>query len=574
MQVKDDRTTTSITALMTVFIVSTERWLRSWSAQQVKNLRGGLKLSLLVCLMLICTGCQSAPLTKWRWVSTFRGDTHRLPQPPLELSADMLREPTTSDSETMPNPAVADPAQTIAIDESQWETPFETEASEQSVKLQLSDVTASALATFPELQRVYLERDIADGNFTAAMGAFDLNMRGQSVNQPQGFYRNYQQQLGLSQNLFSTGGNIYAGYRLGSGNFQPWYKERETNDGGEFAIGTVVPLRQNRLIDARRAAVFRADQDIQSIDPLIFSQEIQIVREATAAYWLWVGVGNALEAQRRLLDLALDRSRAINEQVERGDLPKLAGIDNDRLIAQREAKVVEARRKFEASTIKLAFFLRDDEGRMLLPEAALLPDFPDLPQVSGEQLQTDLTIAVQTHPEIILLGYQLAKAEIDVEEARNSILARVDVFAETSQDVGGAATPLRDKSQMEMEIGVIAELPLQRRFGLGRLTAAESKRRQWEWKREFAANKIQIAVQDAHSALLNARERHQKATENLRLARQSLEIGRNQFLLGDIDLIVLNIYEEAVATAELLVLDADVEFFIAMADYQLAMGRR
>ncbi len=443
-----------------------------------------------------------------------------------------------------------------------------------SPKLELADVTDSVLAIFPELQIALLEQNVANGNLTAALGAFDFNLRGSTINQPVGFYENYRHALGFSQNIASSGSTIYGGYRIGAGDFQPWYKERETNTGGEFAIGAVAPLRQNRLIDARRVAVFRAEQDLQAVDPLIRSQEIHLIRDASIVYWVWVGVGNAVDTHERLLKLALDRAKAIEERVERGDLPRLSKIDNDRLIAQRQAKLIEAQRKFEASSIKLSYFLRDTGGQMLLPGREFVPGFPELVLIDREQLADDLAIALGIHPEIRQLDFEINKAEIDIAAARNLVLARVDAFAETSQDVGSRATPLGDKSPLEVELGLNAELPLQRRLGLGRLAASEAKLRQAQCKRELISNKIQVSLQDSYSAMLNARERIERSRENLRLALESLEIARNAFQNGDIDLIILNIYEEAEANAELIVIDAEIEFFIALAEYRFAMGTR
>jgi outer membrane protein TolC len=92
-------------------------------------------------------------------------------------------------------------------------------------------------------------------------------------------------------------------------------------------------------------------------------------------------------------------------------------------------------------------------------------------------------------------------------------------------------------------------------------------------KREFIVNKITTGLQDAYSAILNAHDRYEQARINKNLAIRSLEIGRQQFQAGDIDLIVLNIYEQAEAEAELQVIDAEAEYFSALADYHAAIGQ-
>lgn len=540
----------------------------------------GKGLFLIVGILFTTTGCQSGGWRSWDWVPPWPDRTVDTSVPALvvPLSSDMLvATPRQLDASEAISPEEFEASEEFlpSLDRPENTTVASKNESENPVaKLDINDVTDSVLAIFPDLQIAMLEQNVASGNLTAAMGAFDLNLRGQTINQPIGYYENYRQSLGFSQNVATNGSMFYGGYRIGAGDFQPWYKERETNRGGEVAFGAVTPLRQNRLIDARRAAVYRAEQDLQATDPLIRNQEISLIRDASAVYWIWVGVGNALDTHQRLLGLAIDRARAIDQRVQRGDLPRLANIDNDRLIAQRQAKLVEAQRKFEEVSLKLSFFLRDSTGQMLVPGIEFVPGFPDLLVIDKEQLQDDLSLAIDIHPEIRQLDFEINKAEIDIAAARNMVLARVDAFAETSQDMGSSVSPSGDKSPLEVEVGIMAELPLQRRFGLGRLSASEAKLRQVQLKRELLTNKIQVALQDSYSAMLNARERLARSRENLELALQALDIAKNAFSSGDIDLIVLNIYEEAEANAELLVIDAEIEFFIALAQYRFAMGTR
>jgi outer membrane protein TolC len=439
--------------------------------------------------------------------------------------------------------------------------------------LSIEDVIGSVLTYFPQVQSVLLEGEVAQGNLTAAMGNFDLNLGAQSVSEPLGYYQNYRNSLGFNQNLFQNGANVYGGYRIGRGTYPTWYKQRETNDGGELALGAVVPLRQNRLIDTRRANVFRAQQDLAAVDPLIRDRQNLIVRMAKITYWDWVVAGIELEIQKQLLDLAIARAEVIDFQVQRGQFPRLTKVDNDRLIAQRKTRLVESTRRFEAAQIRLSIFLRDSEGNLLLADSELLPEFPELEGVDLLCLNQDIATAINVHPEIARLDLNLEKARIDLAEANNLVLGRLDGFVEGSQDVGGRSSPIADKTPFELQMGLMAELPLQRRLGLGRVMTAQAKLRQMELDRELIANEIKTAVQDSYSGKENAYDQFTAAQENVRLANEALGIAKDAFEAGNVDLIVLNIYEQSVADAELEAVRAAFNYFVAEANYQLAMGR-
>ena len=125
----------------------------------------------------------------------------------------------------------------------------------------------------------------------------------------------------------------------------------------------------------------------------------------------------------------------------------------------------------------------------------------------------------------------------------------------------------------ELEGGLYGELPLQRRNAHGKITAAQGKLAQLSAKREFIVNKIAAMVQDSVSALRAAEGRIKRAETNLRLARQTLTLGRVQFEGGDIDLVTLNIYEKSVTDAQLLLISARADFFVAVANYRAALAQ-
>ena len=106
---------------------------------------------------------------------------------------------------------------------------------------------------------------------------------------------------------------------------------------------------------------------------------------------------------------------------------------------------------------------------------------------------------------------------------------------------------------------------------------ARSTRPEESWlrscaKQEYLANKITAEVQDAISALTAAADRIERAHTNVDLALQTQALGEETFNAGDIDLIALNIYEQAVTDAELILIAAEADFFIAQADYRAALA--
>ncbi|MFY7875611.1 MAG: TolC family protein, partial [Pirellula sp.] len=199
-------------------------------------------------------------------------------------------------------------------------------------QLLLSDVIASTYRAFPLLEIARLQSGVAAGQQVSAWGAYDTKLEYYSLNQPVGFYETYRNGIGVARQLW-WGGYASAGYTVGRGSFEPWYRERQTDSGGEFKVGLVQPLLQGRAIDPQRVELFQANLQRQAVEPEIQHQVLVAGREASIAYWMWVEIGNVLKTQERLLDIAVKRG----EQLEL----KLANKRSTRLDVAQNAQLIE-----------------------------------------------------------------------------------------------------------------------------------------------------------------------------------------------------------------------------------------
>ncbi len=439
--------------------------------------------------------------------------------------------------------------------------------------LQLTQVVLSVREHYPMLRSAQVERQIADGKRQSADGAFDLKVKAFSIAEPLGFYDNYRNGIKLEQPLLN-GGYLKAGYKLGRGDIEPWYQERASDEGGELSAGFAVPLFKDRAIDARRAEIARTGIARQAVDAAVQIQYLEYVRLGSRQYWEWVAAGQSTLSYRRLLALAKEREEQIEEGIKAGDKAPISRIYNQRLIAKREAKIIEAERKVQKAAIKLSLFLRDSQGMPQLPSSELLPGgFPSIIQPDLSRLPMDIENAIAIRPEIVDLNLQARIARVDLAEAENGTLPRIDYHMEASQDVGKRSSKKGDKKPFELEFGFTGEMPVQRRKAFGKITSVRGKLAQIAVKRQFVIDKVKAMVQDAVSALNAAAGRIDRSEANLRLARETLRLGGIQYEAGDIDLVVLNIFEQAVADAELELIAAKMDYFSALADYQAAIAQ-
>ncbi len=447
-----------------------------------------------------------------------------------------------------------------------------SDRTETAPPLELQDVIDSVYSSYPLLTAALLSRTIADGERLSASGAFDLKLKGGGTGAPLGYYRTYRFGAGASQPLFS-GGEIFGGYKIGRGNFQPWFGERNTNDGGEFSTGVSLPLARNRRIDQRRAELMKTNWGRRAVEPDIQRQVIEFVRESTYAYWQWVAAGRNYQIARSLLDIAEQRNAALRRRAELGDIAPIDVTDNERLIVSRRSALIDARRKLQQAAVKLSLFLRTPDGEPVIPSEDRLPEsFPPAEPVDPDRLDADIQIALAGRPELTLLEMQRRKLHVDLSQARNEYLPQVDAILFASKDVGGATSPKRDKTPFELEASVQVSVPFQRRKALGKIRSLEGKLSQISAKVGLTEDKIATEVQVVQAALDASFRRIVQAEQSLELARTMEQAERRKFELGQSNLLLVNLREKAAADAAKTLLQAMLDYHLAQADYRAVMA--
>ena len=445
--------------------------------------------------------------------------------------------------------------------------------------LALSDVLASVEAHFPLLYAVEQERAIAAGDRLAAEGNFDTMIRGRAMNQT-GTFANTRIDGEVTQPLPWHGADLFAGWRNGQGNFPVYYGDRITGDGGEFRAGVRVPLLQDRAIDDRRVALRQAQIAEQLAEPVIHEARLDYMRSAARAYWTWVAAGARFQVADELLGLAENRQAFINEQRRLDLVAETVEALNRRLIATRQEARIVAERGLQQAAIQLSLYLRDENADPIVPRpdrlpvqfASAVPQEPD-----PDRLPTDIALALEARPELARIRLQKERLVTEFQLARNDQLPTLDLTAAANQDIGFAeknfiGTGVFRTNRTAAEVGLVFEVPVERRDAKGRAIAARSALSQLLARERYQRDAITAEVQDAASELAQAYRRLARAREAYRQAVRVRELEAESFRGGRTSLVDLNIQEIAAAEEKAGVVSTLADYFRALADYQAALG--
>ncbi|HVI03011.1 MAG TPA: TolC family protein [Enhygromyxa sp.] len=448
--------------------------------------------------------------------------------------------------------------------------------------LALADVLASMTAHDPRLAVADHAVTDAEGQVMSARGGFDTSVQFTQFFEP--LNRTAISRVHVEQATPLFGLSAWAGYQIGvSSNplvtpvWEPGSAGRlMTATGGELFAGVTLPLVRDSWVDGRRTELAQSKLERERLGEIRDATQLQLELEAATAYWDWVAAGLEVEIERRVLDLAVVRQDRFLRQIELGAVDRLVGVDNQRVILDREGRVVSAERAFQAAALQLSMYLRDGSGQPLVVGVERLPsELPELPSPDAIDLQADIDTALAQRPDRAAQLRSREQSDLELRWARNQRTPRVDLSAWASQELGrnptldsGETTPQRTELVTTLHV----EIPIPMRWARGRVQSAEASLDIAGQQLRLLDDQIAVEVTDAHSAVVAAHKRALLAGEQVALTEELAQAELRRFELGDGDLLQVNLRELTIADAAGARVRAVADYFIAKANLEVAKG--
>ncbi len=435
--------------------------------------------------------------------------------------------------------------------------------------LGLETVLASVRSEHPLLDAADASIDAAKGRQLSARGAFDPRIRARAYGTPVGYYRYGVVDTEVRAQTLAFGMVAFAGWRLGRGNIPIYDGRLVTADAGEVRAGIELPLLRGGIIDGARANRRKADIDADIAELERSVRALELARDAALSYWDWVAASGRLLVRARQLELARARDAGLRRQIAEGNVAGIEATDNARVIATREAVVVNAERDVKVTGLGLSMFLRDRRGRPLAPDDFAPPGLVLPPRLADTELTRDVGAAHQRRPDLEIAALRIQVVDVDIRVARNARLPSLGAQAYAAKDIGDGPASI---TPAEVGVGLALELPIPLRTARGELATATAQSRRLTEERRFLRDRVEVEVRSAHAEMSASRRRAQIAGRQADLAETLAEAERSRLGLGDSNILVVNLREEAAADAAASAIDAIADYRKARARYQVATG--
>ncbi len=450
-----------------------------------------------------------------------------------------------------------------------------------SAPLRLDEVWAAVEQHHPAIATALAEAAAARGELLAADGAFDPVLKARGVGDA-GYYPSVTTDVGIDVPTTLWGATVSGGWRGGFGDFPTYEGKQLTNDAGEVRLGLLLPLLRDGPVDRRRATIERLGLEQRVQDEAVRLARLELRRTSALAYWEWMAAGARVDVARRALDIALARDAQLAERARAGDLALIERRDNDRLVAQRRARLVAARRALEKAALDLALFLRDAQGMPIVVDAARLSTLA-VPPTPVEDRRAVVDEALDKRPDVARLRLIASQIDVDARLADNQLLPGLALQAGVSQDLGSApAAPKsstawsadgKTRAVPEAEVGLSFDLPVPLRQARGRAAVVQAQKARVTEQLRLLSDRVAVEVDDARSAAQAAQERVMAATAEVEAAAAVEDAERMRFDAGDATLLTVNLREGATVDARLAAIDAALEARRAEVALLSATGR-
>ena len=415
----------------------------------------------------------------------------------------------------------------------------------------------------PLVKSAQLEINMAQANLMMARGGFDPKIEA-DFDQKQFMGKEYYSVFNSSFKIPTWYGiEVKAGFDNSEGIFVN--PENSLPNQGLTSLGITVPVGQGLFINQRMADLRKAKIQIRLSQAERKLQAIEVLYNASLAYFNWKRNHSEVQLYSNYLDNASVRYKGILTLIKNGDKPAIDSVEAGIVVKTRRWNLEESKLKLAKSKLDLSNYLWLDNNVPLELQDDVLPE-NKLELTISETLKinkliTD-TISIENHPKINSLENKLAILEVDRKLKANSLLPKMDVGYHYLSE----PNYWNDTNFNNYKIGVNFKFPLFLRKERGSLQLAKFKIQ--DTKLTLDLERIQLKNKiTAQQTEIKSIEKQLQLISSLVLGNgQMLQSEERLFSLGESSIFLINARENNLVSIQLTQLGLENRFLNSNAE--------
>ena len=394
-------------------------------------------------------------------------------------------------------------------------------------------------------------------------------------------------QFGYSQ-TFETGTNVQTNFvsSINSSNSSFFLFNPYTSSTLNFQL--TQPLLKNGWLFANRAPLIIARRNIQQSQASFAAEVNNNILQAGTQYWAVVEARGNLEVAKASMDAAEATYKHDKRSLELGALPPLDIYRSESQVASRRVQVIQSEYALKQAEDTLRMTIGADQDPYF---EALDIEVTERPEPEGDLRTIDAGTALQAalakRPEFDATRAALANDETRIRLAHNHLLPELDLQALYSSNGLGGSTGINTTGQPissswasqlfgfgypTYQAQLSLNLPLKNRAAKAELGTALVSRRSDLYSDRQIREQVALDVSNAVHQLEQAKLSIVAGKEALDLSKKTMAAEQRKYELGSSTIFLVLEAQTEVATAEQILLQAEVGYQLALAAVDHATG--
>lgn len=415
----------------------------------------------------------------------------------------------------------------------------------------------------PLVKSAQLEINMAQANLMMARGGFDPKIEA-DFDQKQFMGKEYYSVFNSSFKIPTWYGiEVKAGFDNSEGIFVN--PENSLPNQGLTSLGITVPVGQGLFINQRMADLRKAKIQIRLSQAERKLQAIEVLYNASLAYFNWKRNHSEVQLYSNYLDNASLRYKGILTLIKNGDKPAIDSVEAGIVVKTRRWNLEESKLKLAKSKLDLSNYLWLDNNVPLelqddvLPENKLELTISETLKIN--QLISD-TISIENHPKINSLENKLAILEVDRKLKANSLLPKMDVGYHYLSE----PNYWNDTNFNNYKIGVNFKFPLFLRKERGSLQLAKFKIQDTKLTLDLERIQLKNKITAQQTEIKSIEKQLQLISSLVSGNGQMLQSEERLFSLGESSIFLINARENNLVSIQLTQLGLENRFLNSNAE--------
>jgi outer membrane protein TolC len=415
----------------------------------------------------------------------------------------------------------------------------------------------------PMVKRANLELSKAQAELMTARGGFDPKIE-VDFDKKQFKDKEYYSLLNSSFKIPTWYGvELKAGFENNEGYYLD--PQNTTPNSGLTSLGISIPLGQGLLINQRMADLRKAKLQLKLSDSERKLQAIQILYDASVAYFSWKKNFSEVEMYENYTVNAKIRYQGILQLIKEGDKPAIDSVESGITLKSRLLSLEDSKLKLNKSKLELSNYLWLEDNiplelsDELIPEAQLIANISET--LKTNELQNN-EFLINNHPKINALNNKVDMLDVDRKLKANALLPRVNVgYTYLSEPT------YFDQFQFEdYKIGLDFYFPLFLRKERGSLKLAKFKIQETQFQLEVEKVQIQNKVKGQKVELESILKQNKLINELVNSNDLLLQSEERLFSFGESSLFLINTRENNLISAQLAKIALENRYFTSNAE--------